>query len=1496
MESPTLANVEDVYPLTAMQQGMLYHTIAAPSSGVYVNQIATPVAGDLDAAALASAYEAAVSRHETLRTAFLWEGLDEPLQVVRTDADVMWTEHDLSSLDERVQKERMGHILEQDRWLGFDLSRAPLSRMALVRMGQGQWVWVWTFHHLIADGWSVQLILDEVIATYRSIRMGTPLALTDPPRYRDFIAHYLGRDKTAEEAFWSSVLKGFSEPHQLEAPGLPPRQGSAGHRVHTVSIGATVTRGLVDFARANQVTLNTAIAGAWSLVLSRWVRSPDVVFGTTVSGRPATFEGAERATGLFINTLPLRVNASPTQRLGPWLKQIQRSQVEARSYELASLASIQRWADVEPGESLFQSILVFENYPPSSERDPGDGVSLGSPEYIEQSNYPLAILAVPGDEITLSLVYDSALFSDEAVAGVGDQIATVARAFLSNPEARLAEISLVSPDDERRLSVAASGPELPEDDRTIHEIIASIAAQHPNDPAVTFGGETLSYGELLRRADGLAARLVALGVNRSQPVGLILDRSIEMVVGIVGILRSGAAYVPLDPSYPQEHIATLLSGDAIDVVVTRGDLAGSVPEAITTILLDDGSSTPAWTYRPKSTSADIAYIIHTSGSTGRPKGVMVTHRNLVHSTNARNLHYGGGVKRFLLLSSFSFDSSIAGIFWTLTTGGTLVLPSPGLEHDADALLDLVQRHEVTHTLALPTLYHVLLEGASDGGLATLEVAIVAGEACPPGVLGAHMALLPRTQLHNEYGPTEATVWCTAHRASADDVGKPLPIGRPIAGARIFLLDTHGHRVPLGFPGELCVAGPGLTPGYLNRPDLTAERFVTVQIGGTAERVYRTGDLAAFRTDGTLVFLGRADRQLKIRGHRIEPTAVESAISEDLAVEHCVVIGVPTTRSGHRLVAYVTSSDPNFDPDDVRSRLRLSLPAFLVPDRIVRLDALPMLPNGKVDRSSLPDPADDQRPASGPVAPRTETEATLVDIWSELLGHDDVGVTDDFFALGGDSIISIQMISRARQAGIPMEPGLVSTHPTIADLAAATGDKARGVAHHDPVVGEVPLGPAQRWFLTEGIDRTDQWNLSIALAVSPDIREEHLEQALAALIEHHDMLRARIRTKNGTWEQTVNDRAVFPFESVTVPADHVDAIISETQAALDLKHGPLARAVLIRTADHTDPLLVLVAHHLVVDVVSWIILVDDLESAYRQAHSGVPIALVPRTTSYRDWITQLLGEDWTDERIFWLTLARRAPAPPMPATRGLEADIGRHDVSLDRTSTAAFLGAANDAYSTRPDELLTAAVGIAVTELERSDRTWLSIEGHGRPTGVAEMDLTRTVGWFTSRYPIPIERQDNENMIKTVKETMRSIPRGGVGFGVLHDVLGDEEIRSMPAPQVNLNYVGRGIATADSSTFRWTGSEPSESRHRDARLPFAIEVIASIRSGELVLEFVFDSRSFAPDRIRWFAQTARTSLMDLIDHCVAEGAGGYTPSDFPEAGLDQAELDNLLAEL
>lgn len=1491
MSLPGVGDVVDAYPLTPLQQGMLYHVLSDDATDTYVNRTTFAITGDLDVEAFRSAWDEVVERHDTLRSSFVWDGVDRPLQVVHEGVSLDWDVID--DLDVSMgERERIGERSPTDDGEpAIDVTAAPLMRMRLVRTDVDEWRWTWWCHHLIADAWSVQVILGELREIYAR-RTGRPARdeLAQPAPFRDFVAARLDDDEEDARRHWQSLLAGFGQPHRLRVPGLPAEPGAAGHAQCSRSVDRSTTEALASLARRHRVTMSTVISAAWALVVSRWARTDDVVFGVTSAGRDPSIPGAMGGVGLYINTVPCRIHVDATSGTGHWLSSAHQSMIASLRHDQTALTSIQRWSDVSPGEPLFESIVVVENVP----RDPdgGGSLSIRPIDFTEHSNYPIALLATPTDQLELRLIHDTTRLSTAAATSVLGQVAAVLQAIAEDPDTPVSDVAVTSIADIEHLRTLEMGPPLTNEDRPVHRIVEARAQEDPTAVAVVDENGSLTYRELDARANGVARSLRADGLVSGDLVGIHVPRSTDTIVAMLGALKAGATYVPLDPSYPVDHLTALIEGATIGTVISTGGATG-LPPHLRVLDIADLS-------QPLESPPDVdvgpdegAYVIHTSGSTGHPKGVVVTHRNLVRSTGARPAHYRDPVGRFLLLSSFSFDSSVAGIYWSLFTGGTLVLPPIGAEHDVEAIADLIRDRSITHLLALPSLYRLLLEGASGADLGSLRVAIVAGEAPHPDLLDEHLSRIPSAELHNEYGPTEATVWCSVHRATADDLGRPMPIGRPIAGVGIHLLDRFGNRVPRGFAGEVFVSGDTVSPGYLHRPDLTAGRFVEVEGIG---RCYRTGDLAAYADNGDLVFLGRADHQLKIRGHRIEPSAVEAAITDDPAVDACAVLGVPAAHDGHRLVAYVTPDGADLDTDELRSRLRATLPAFMVPDRIVRLDALPRLPNGKVDRAALPDPAGAGSPGGPRMAPRTGTEATLSEIWSDLLQIDDIGVTDDFFALGGDSIISIQMVSRARQAGIPLQPGLVSTHPTIADLAEAATLSSPEVVGTETVLGEVPLGPAQRWFLNGGIDDTAQWNLAITLSVPDTIDERALAQALGALTVHHDMLRARIRRVDGGWHQTVEEHGAFPLTTVEVAPDDIDDVIARAQADLDLEHGPIARAVLIRPRGTGDPTLVLIVHHLVVDVVSWTILVDDLAAAYERAERGEDITAPPRSTSYRGWISHLTGVDWSDERRFWMDLALRAPTAPSIRGIGRESDMGCLQTAIGREATTAFLGVANDAYSTRPEELLTAAVGATLAEFAGTERSWLSIEGHGRPAGFDGIDLTRTVGWFTAQYPVPVERGDAATLIKSVKETLRDIPNGGVGFGVLRDLIGDAEIRAIPTPFVNLNYVGRGIPASSDATFRWSGEEPPASRHPDSRPPFPLEIIAAIRSGELVLEWRFDSRALEEQTVDRLAERTGSVLAEVLDHCLEEGTGGFTPSDFPEAGLDQAELDELLAEL
>lgn len=895
-----MENVADIYPLSPLQEGMLFHTLEAPTSGVYVEQYSCTLRGPLDVEALQAAWRRVVDRHAVLRTAFLWEGLDEPLQVVRRQTDPPWTVLDWQAAPPDEVVERLQALLREDRIRGFDVTQAPLMRMTLIRRAPEEHRFVWSFHHLLLDGWATALVINEVFTIYAALVRGTVPSLPHVPPYHDYIAWLQQQDLGDVKRFWTEQLQGFTAPTSLPIDQPTLHADTAHYVQQEVTMDASTTESLRALARAHRLTLNTVLQGAWALIVSRYSGEEDVLYGTTVSGRPAALRGVEQMIGPFINTLPVRVAVSGEKRLIPWLAEVQAQQVALRQYEHTPLVEIQKWSEVSGQQALFESLLVVENYPLDAAA-PADtaGIQIIDVDYAEQSNYPLALLAVPGSTMRFIAVYDTARFEAAAIGRLLGHLRQMLAAFATDPTRRLADYTMLTDAEYRRIvhtwnDTQADYPHT----ACIHHLIEAQAARTPEAVAVVAADETLTYATLNRRADRLARRLCRQGVEPEVCVGLCAERSVAMVVGILGILKAGGAYVPLDPAYPAERLRFMLENTQAPVLLAQQSLADTLPDTAARVLyLDtDEAEDEAPSDRPVAVGSEhLAYVIYTSGSTGQPKGVQVTHRNLVHATMARSQFYSEPPERFLLLSSFSFDSSVAGIFWPLCTGGTLVLPRPGQEQDLPRLGTLIAEQQVTHTLALPALYRLMLEQISVDQLASLRSVIVAGEACPPMLVARHYATLPQSQLFNEYGPTEATVWCTGYAVPPSFDGPRVPIGRPIANAQVYVLDAHRQPVPVGGSGELWIGGDGIARGYLNRPEQTAERFILDFFrDGSGAHLYRTGDRARYQPDGTIEFLGRVDDQIKIRGHRIEPGEVEAVLQHHPDVAEAVVIARSNT--------------------------------------------------------------------------------------------------------------------------------------------------------------------------------------------------------------------------------------------------------------------------------------------------------------------------------------------------------------------------------------------------------------------------------------------------------------------------------------------------------------------------------------------------------------------------------------------------------------------------
>jgi amino acid adenylation domain-containing protein len=1079
-------NVEDMYPLSPMQQGLLFHARYAPDSALYFVQWAAVLRSDLNIPLFQAAWQTAIDRHPALRTLFVWEGLDRPLQVVRQQVNAPWIVLDWQHLSEGAQHDELATLLLADQSRGFDLARVPLMRFHLIQLADNIYQFVWSFHHLLMDGWSIALILKEAFAQYTASCHGTAFEPAPAQPYRDYIAWLQHQDLAQAEQFWRTALRGFTVPTPLmvdqSCQGLA---GIAEHGEFYDALPATATARLQSFVRTHQLTLSTLIHGAWALLLSRYSGTEDVLFGSVVSGRPTELAGAETMIGVFLNTLPVRVRAQRDARLLPWLQALHVQQVEARQYEYSPLAQVQSWSEVERGLPLFESLLSFENYPAEWLSLDDAALKIHGGRAIERTNYPLNLSVITGAELSLKLIYDTRRFDATTIERLAGHFKTLLQSMAADPAQPLADVALLTAAERRQLLVGwnTTDADYPRD-HCLHELFEAQVARTPDATAAVFGGQQLTYRELNQRANQVAQMLRHRGVGPEALVGLCVERSLDMLVGLLGILKAGGAYVPLDPAYPTERLAFMLEDAQVAALVTQTGLLCQLPLASAglsqraVVCLDRDwaniATAPTENLASGTTPANLAYVIYTSGSTGRPKGTLVEHRGIGNLAAAQIRAFDISPDSHILqLSSLSFDASLFEIVMALLSGATLYLAPKEALLPGPALLQLLRDRAITTVTLSPSV----LAALPVENLPALRTIIVAGEACLPE-LAARWAT--GRQFLNAYGPTETTIWATTYERTDDR----LPIGRPIANTTLYLLDNQLQPVPIGVPGELYISGVGLARGYHNQPELTTERFVpnpfavssqrsAVSSDGstsdcqlaTGDRMYKTGDLARYLPDGNVEYLGRADHQVKLRGFRIELGEIEAALMRHPAVREAVVLARTDTPGHKRLVAYIVPNNDRGTMNDedspsslivprslfsseLRAFLQEQLPDYMVPAVIVALDTMPLTPNGKLDRAALPAPLD-ARPdlALAFVAPQTSIEQSIAALWRVALQIEQIGLHDNFFDLGGHSLLLAQIHSKVRLI-LNSDLSLVDMfkYPTVHLLARRISQESAEQAH------------------------------------------------------------------------------------------------------------------------------------------------------------------------------------------------------------------------------------------------------------------------------------------------------------------------------------------------------------------------------------------------------------------------------------------------------------------
>ncbi|WP_215452284.1 non-ribosomal peptide synthase/polyketide synthase [Streptomyces sp. ATCC 21386] len=1410
--------VAELLPLTPLQQGFFFHALTGGADGdTYVVQQVLDLAGPVDADVLRRAAQRLLDRHAPLRAAFRQRPDGTPVQIITRDAGLPWREVDLSSQDGEVRESLGDAVAADERARGFDLAAPPLLRCALVRLGEQRSRLMLTFHHIIADGWSLPVLHRELMAYY-----GTDApALPEVAPYRGFLRRLAGQDRETAREVWRDALAGLEEPTRLV---VAPADGAPVQPEHVrVELSERTTARLAERAREHGVTLGTVVQGAWGLLLGRLTGRDDVVFGTTVSGRDGEVDGIATMVGLFINTLPTRLRWTPREPLGTLLARLQEEQARLLDHQHLGLAEIQRLTGHAGSGELFDTLVVFENYPAESGLGDASGtVRITGDAFHDAVHYPLALVVKPGRRLDLRLKHHAERLDGDTVRALGDRLVRVLEAIAEAPDRAAASVELLSPDEALRAHPAGEERVAPES--TLAEVFAAQVARTPDATAVVFEDERLSYAELDARAEALAVRLRGRGAGPGAFVAVAVPRSAELVVALLGVLKSGAAYLPVDLDYPADRVAHMLADSGATTVVTLAATAARLPGASrsaggnvpSVLLLDTADSAPTGD-SPAPTAAlasarpdDPAYLIYTSGSTGLPKGVVVTHRAVVNRLAWAQGAYGlGPDDRVLQKTPSSFDVSVWEFFWPLLEGATVVLARPDGHRDPAYLAELVRARSITTMHFVPSMLEAFLQHDEVTGdptwSASLRRVLSSGEALPVTAASRWHALTG-VPLHNLYGPTEAAVDVTYHPYAPDEepAGASVPIGRPVWNTGLRVLDTCLQPVPDDVPGELYLTGVQLARGYHARPALTAERFTADPYGPPGSRMYRTGDLVRRRADGVIEYLGRTDRQVKLRGNRIELGEIEAAL-----VRLPVVAQAAVTVGDDTLVAYVVPAADTTDVGDLREALGGTLPSPMVPSAWVVLDALPLTPSGKLDRAALPAP----RAARGTVtrAPGNAREQVLVEIFAAVLKLPEVGVDDDFFHLGGDSISSIAVSSRARRAGLAIGPREVFEHRTPAALAAtaAVDDSAAGDGpaesafalteeERERVEGLAPgriedvwpLAPLQEGlFFHSNFDDSalDVYTVHESFDFAEPVDAGRLSAAVRTLLGRNPSLRAGF-TSEGLRQpvQFIVRDADIPLREVDLaglPAAEQDLrmseLLEESRAQrFDLTRPLLFRMLLVRLGEERGDRLIVGRHLILWDGWSAWLFLDQLFALYE---SGGDPAGLDRPGSYRDYLTWLERQDDAEATRAWRAALSGFEEPtllvPAASDRGREPVIPRQlDAVLD-TAVARRLRDTARAHGLTLNTVLNAAWGLVLTGATGRDDIAFGTTVAGRPSEVP--DVENVIGMFLNTVPARIAFDPREPVLDLLRrvqgERLEVMPYEYLGLGVLQAETGHRRL-------------------------------------------------------------------------------------------------------------------------
>jgi len=1383
-----VARTEEL-PLSFAQQRMWFLYQMDRQNPAYNEALTIRLTGRLNIDILEQTINAIIQRHESLRTSFpMVEG--KPIQKIAPSLKIKLLVVNLKDIpQEQIDKQIIEELQKP-----FDLTQSPLLRCTLFDLGYENYILVNVFHHIIIDGWSKGILFKELSKFYQALLSNSTVDLPELAiQYADFAVwqrQWLqGEILENQLNYWKKQLTGA--PPLLELPTDKPRPATANFRGHSISfqIDSELTEKLKLLSQKSGVTLFMTLLAALNTLLFRYSGQDDILIGTPTANRNR--QEIEPLIGFFVNTLVLRNSLEGNPTFSGLLQQARNVVLEAYANQDVPFEQVVDGLEIERSLSynpLFQVMFALQNAPLNALKLPNLKAQYLAVENqrikFDLSLFLEEIETEKGSYLEGFWEYDGDLFTPERITRMVGHFQTLLKGIVANPQQTIGELPLLTESEKQQLLVEWNQTQTSYPDHyCIHQLFEEQVVKTPDAIAVIDGEKSLTYEQLNQKANQLAYYLQNLGVKTEDLVGICIERSVLMIIGLLGILKAGAAYIPLDPNYPSERLAYMLEDSAVSVLLTQENLVDTLPNYLGTIfcLDQDGKILdhhPQDNLLHPMTSENLAYVIYTSGSTGKPKGVLIQHQSLLNLVSwHQNAFDITTIDRVTQLAGIAFDASVWEIWPYLTAGACLAIVPPDLLTSPKQLQEWLIAKKITVSF-LPTPLAETLIPLDWSPNCLLRLMLTGGDKLndfPP-------TSIPFT-LVNNYGPTENTVVTTSVKITPDLLTeKAPPIGRPISNTQVYILDQYQQPVPIGIPGELYIGGSGLAKGYLNRPELTDSKFIANPFSQKlSDRLYKTGDLVRYGNDGQIEFVGRIDHQVKIRGFRIELGEIETVLNQHPQVKEAIIIAREDQPGVKRLCAYVIASQ-NLTVSQLRLFLQEKLPQYMVPAFFVLLDAFPLTANGKIDRCALPQPTLElEDEAALNLSPGTEKERILAAIWQRVLGLKNISINDNFFELGGDSILAIQIIAQANQAGLQITPKQLFSHQTIAQLATVAERVSVNQTTQDLVIGHVPLTPIQKWFFEQNLPERHHFNQSILLEVPNNLQPDLLKKTISKLLYHHDALRLRFVHKGEQWQQNHSDDCNnFAFEKVDLSHLSCDeqltkmAEISEVQQrVLNLEEGPLMAVVFFALGESGKMLIVI--HHLAVDGISWRIILEDFVTIYQQLENQKPLQLPPKTSSFKTWAEELQNYAKTPEFYaqfkYWLN--REFPSIcPLPLDRQGEAqsNIVAHaktvSFTLTEEQTRLLLQEVPQAYNTQINDILLTALVQAFGHWTGNYGLLLDMEGHGRENVIESVNLSRTVGWFTSIFPVFLTLENLHHpgeCLKSIKEQLRQIPNPESGI-------------------------------------------------------------------------------------------------------------------------------------